>query len=311
MNKGRTLFALFCFLFAITAASSSTANAQTYSGRATGVNSTVTIGGQPTTSTVADTCPLSPTGGSHIATTPIGVVPGLLRTGPITSTTSGAGNSSQASSTVQDLNFTAGGYTIRATSVNASAQCNCCVPSQPACSGRTTITGLTVTDPAGAPVAVVPNGNVNQTITLAGGAGTIVINEQISAPGDLTVNALHVNITGANGTNTNVIIAAAHADINCLSTGPTASLVTVSGRVLDAGGRGISRTTVTLTSGQNVRTTQTNFNGAYSFAEVLSGETYIVEASNKSYTFNPLVLNVNDEVTNADITATNAATGLK
>lgn len=308
MNKERTLFALFCFLFAI-AAGATSAEAQLYSGRATGINATVTINGTPTTTTVGDTCPLSPTGGSHIATTPFGVVPGILRTGPITSTTSGAGNSSQSSSTVQDLNLSAGGYTIRATSVNASAQCNCCTPSAATCGGRTTITGLTVTDPSGAPVTIVPNGTPNQTVTVPG--GTIIINEQTSAPGELTINALRVNITGTNGTNTNVVVASAHADIECLATSPTASNVVVSGRVIDANGRGVGRAAVTITNGQNVQSTRTNASGGFSFAEVMSGQTYILEASHPSYTFAPVVLNVLDEITNAEIRADAPQAGAK
>ena len=311
MNKGRTFFALFCVVFAMAVAGTTTANAQLYSGRATGINSTVTAGGVPTNTTVADTCPLSPTGGSHIATTPLGIVPGMLRTGPITSTTSGAGNSSQSSSNVQDLSMTVGGYTFRAASVNATSQCNCCTPNMPSCGGRTTITGLVITDPAGAPVNVVPNGSVNQTVTLPNGAGTIIINEQTSAPGEITVNALHVNITGANGTNSNVIVASAHSDIDCLSTAPTASLVTVAGKVVDANGRGIGRATVTLTSGATVVTTRSNSIGGFSFAEVLTGETYILQASHPSYSFSPVVLNLLDEVTDAEIRANPARTALK
>jgi len=310
MIQGRTLFSLFCLLFALTAVGVSEADAQLYSGRATGINSTITINGNPTNTTVADTCPLSPTGGSHIATTPMGLVLGTLRTGPITSTTSGAGNSSQSSSTVQDFVFSAGGYNITATTVGSTSQCNCCTPSQPQCGGRTTIAGLSITDPAGAPVTAVPNGNVNQTISL-GTAGSIIINEQLSGPGEITVNALHINITGANGTNTNVIVASSHSDIDCLSTAPTAAKVKVAGRVLDANGRGVSRATVTLTNGDNVLTAQTSSMGGFSFAEVESGETYILRASSPYYSFSPVVLNVLDEITNVEIRANPAAAILK
>jgi hypothetical protein len=302
MIKGRTLFSLFCLLFALTAVGVSKADAQLYSGRATGINSTVTINGNATNTTVADTCPLSPTGGSHIATTPMGLVLGTLRTGPITSTTSGAGNSSQSSSTVQDLVLSAGGYNIRATSVASTSQCNCCTPSQPQCGGRTTITGLSITDPAGAPVTAVPNGSVNQTISL-GSAGSIIINEQTTGAGEITVNALHVNITGANGTNTNVIVASSHSDIDCVSTAPTAAKVKVAGRVLDTNGRGLSRATVTLTNGQNVLTAQTSSTGSFSFADVESGQTYILEASSPYYSFSPVVLNVLEEITNVEVRA--------
>ncbi|HMJ08202.1 MAG TPA: carboxypeptidase-like regulatory domain-containing protein [Pyrinomonadaceae bacterium] len=311
MNKGRTFFASFCVIFTIAVAGAANADAQLYSGRATGINAAISINGNTTTETVADTCPLSSTGGSHIATTPIGIVSGVVRTGPITSTTSGAGNSSQSSSTVQDLSLTAGGYRITATSVNASSQCNCCVPTAPACGGRSTITGLLITDPAGNPVPATPNGSVNQTITLAGGAGTIVFNEQTSAPGELTVNAIHVNITGANGTNTNVIVASAHSDIDCTGTLPTAAHVIVSGRVVDSTGRGIARASVTITSGQSVRSTRTTITGAYNFADVAVGETYILEATYPGLTFAPVVVNLLDEMTSIEIRANAPRPGAK
>lgn len=302
MNKGRTLFAFLSFIFTIAIFAVTSADAQLYSGRATGINSILTVGGNPTNTTVADTCPLSITGGSHIATTPVGLIPGLVRTGPITSTTSGAGKTSQASSTVLDLNLTAGGYTIRAASVNSSAQCDCCTPSAPACTGKTTITGLTITSPSGVTTTPTANGSANQTIQL-GTAGSIIINEQNSSLGEINVNALHINITGANGTNTNVIVAGVHADISCATTVPTAAYVNVSGRVLDTTGRGIGRATITLNSGGTIVTTTSNSLGRYSFANVLAGETYILEATHTFYTFEPVVLNVLDEVTDGDIRA--------
>jgi hypothetical protein len=297
-------------LTALTFAGASSADAQIYSGRATGITSTVTINGNPTNTTIADTCPLSPTGGSHIATTPFGRILGLLSTGPITSTTSGAGNSSQSSSTVQDFNLSAGGYTIRATSVGSSAQCNCCVPSMPTCGGRTTITGLTVTDPNGAPVAAVPSGAVNQTISL-GTAGSIIINEQMTSPGDITVNALHINITAPNGTNTNVVVASSHSDIECTTTQPTAAKVVVAGRVLDPSGRGVSRATVTLTNGSEVLSARTGFDGGFNFPEVEVGETYILQATHPSYTFAPVVLQLLEETTGIEVRANPAVAGLK
>ncbi|HEV8469189.1 MAG TPA: choice-of-anchor P family protein, partial [Candidatus Limnocylindria bacterium] len=59
-------------------------------------------------------------------------------------------------------------------------------------------------------------GEANQTILLPAGAGKIVINEQPVASasagnGDITVNALHVVITGV----ADVTVASAHADIAC------------------------------------------------------------------------------------------------
>lgn len=306
MNKGRILFALGAFLTVFFTAFA-TADAQIYSGRATGVRSAVTVNNNTVNSTVADTCPLSITGGSNIATTPVGFVSGLLRTGTITSTTSGAGTTSQSSSTVQDLNLSAGGYTIRATSVSSNAQCNCCVPSAPTCGGKTTIVGLSVTDPNGNPVAAVPNGSVNQTISL-GSAGSIIINEQISTPGAIDVNALHINITGANGTNSNVIIAASHADIDCTTASPTPGEVTVSGRVVDANGRAIAKANLTLRDGSGVvATAVSSSTGNFVLADIEAGDTYILETTKAGYSFPAMALNLSEDVT-IEVRADNAAT---
>lgn len=305
MNTVRKLFALGAFLTFLVAAGVTSGNAQAYSGRGTGIRSVLTINGNSTTTAVADTCPLSITGGSNIATTPVGFISGLARTGPITSTASGAGTTSQASSTVQDLNLVAGGYTIRATSVSSNAQCNCCVPTAPACGGRSSITGLTVTDPSGAPVAIVPNGSVNQTFTLP--TGTIILNEQISSPGQIDVNAIHVNITGANGTNYNVIVAGSHADIDCTVTSPTPGRVTISGRILDANGVGLSKARITISNGSGVvATAMGSSTGNFVLENIESGDTYILQASRMGYSFQPVAINVTEEMT-VDVRADPAA----
>ncbi|MEJ7849727.1 MAG: choice-of-anchor P family protein [Pyrinomonadaceae bacterium] len=79
----------------------------------------------------------------------------------------------------------------------------------------------------------------NQLITLPFGA-TIILDERIAASGSLTVNALQANYTSGT-TNTNVVVASAHSDIDCLTLSPTPANVTVAGRVKTAGGQGILR----------------------------------------------------------------------
>ena len=79
---------------------------------------------------------------------------------------------------------------------------------------------------------------------------------------------------------------------------PTAATVSVSGRVTTAGGRGIMNVRVSLTDSQgNVRTAITTSFGYYHFDDVQVGETYILAATGKHYTFSqPLqVLNINEE----------------
>jgi hypothetical protein len=79
---------------------------------------------------------------------------------------------------------------------------------------------------------------------------------------------------------------------------PTAATVAVSGYVTSALGRGISGVVLSLTDSQgNTRTTSTATGGYYRFEDVQAGETYILSASGKRYTFSQPVqiLNVNEE----------------
>jgi hypothetical protein len=68
---------------------------------------------------------------------------------------------------------------------------------------------------------------------------------------------------------------------------------TISGRVLD-GQTGLAGTTVALTSNQLVRTTLTDTNGNYSFADVTARGSYAVNAAKSYYTFNPTGLSFNN-----------------
>jgi len=78
----------------------------------------------------------------------------------------------------------------------------------------------------------------------------------------------------------------------------TAAAVSVSGRVMTASGRGIVNVRLTLTdsSGQ-IRTATTTSFGYYRFDDVRAGETYILSAVGKRYTFSQpaQVLNINED----------------
>jgi hypothetical protein len=84
----------------------------------------------------------------------------------------------------------------------------------------------------------------------------------------------------------------------------TAATVSVSGRVSDARGRGISRATVTLTDPTGgVRTARANIFGYFRFADVPVGDGYVLSAVSKSYGFQPQVVNIHDSITGLNITA--------
>lgn len=77
---------------------------------------------------------------------------------------------------------------------------------------------------------------------------------------------------------------------------PSAANVSVSGRVM-ANGRGVSRANVTITDAQgNPRRAITNAFGYYRFDEVSVGQTYVIEAASKKYTFAPQVVFVENDM---------------
>lgn len=269
-----------------------------YSGRATGV---IVLG--PNAATAGDTCPLPGLGGTITMTTPASSLSGIS-TGAIVSSTTGGGTSSQSSATVNNVNINASGYRIRSTSVSANSQCSCCPGSvDAACGGRSIFSDLTIVDPAGNNVNFNISGAPNQVITLPNGNGTITINEQIATPDNITVNALHVNIT-VNGTNTNAIIASAHSDISCGIIFPTPSNVSVGGRIVDSLGRGLSSAFVSVTSGTGERyTASSNTMGYFKINDVPAGRSYVVEVSHRRYTFASRVVEVNADITDLVIAA--------
>jgi hypothetical protein len=87
---------------------------------------------------------------------------------------------------------------------------------------------------------------------------------------------------------------------------PTAANVAVAGRVLDADGRGIPKTSVTMDDGKGqTRTALTNPLGYYIFTDVAAGHTYFFSVSNKRYQFtDPIrVITVKDELGDVDFIA--------
>jgi hypothetical protein len=85
---------------------------------------------------------------------------------------------------------------------------------------------------------------------------------------------------------------------------PTAANVSVSGRLLSANGRGISNTSVTMTNAEGVsRTVRSNSFGYFIFDNVTVGNTYVIGAKSKEYTFTPRIINVTDELTDFELVA--------
>jgi len=188
------------------------ANQTTFSGQATVVKATVL--GLPAV-VLSDTGPLPAEGGAREASLLEASVPGVLSAEALHASTVGQGNDSRSEASVANLNLTVGGNTIGAGFLMARASASCS-GSTPSVSGSSEIVALVVN---GQTIAV--SGQPNQTVNLP--VGYIVINEQSSSVrgrhGDITVNALHVVITGV----ADVIISSAHADIDCAPPAPPCS----------------------------------------------------------------------------------------
>jgi len=282
-----------------------------FSGRAVGIDPSVTVGGVLVLdATVGDTGFLPPAGGS-ISPAPLigagvnlpGVVSAIARI--ITVSTSGNGNASQSQAQVTGLTASIPGFIDIGNATGTlnviQANSNCvCTANGPSCTGNTTLTnviinGVVVDVTATSPIVVTVNTG------LITGTVSIFINEQTStAPpangANITVNALRINLNlsvvpvvggPAIPVTGDIIVAQAYSDIVCGSGPPTAADVSISGRVLSTRGRGISNVFVTITNQNGVvqQTARTNSFGYYNFAAVEAGEIYFVNASSKRYRF--------------------------
>ena len=180
------------------------ANADTisYSGRAYGAK-VVLVNPQPNVLMFSDTGNLPASGGSLSATLLTIALGTTLSSQTISASTSGsAGVATSTAHQEHVVAFTGQPAQLTADVVEAHSQATCAD-----ISGSSTITNLVF---GGTPVVV--TGAPNQTVSL-GVLATLVINEQLVAPGslDITVNALHLTL----GTGEQVILSSAHSDVNC------------------------------------------------------------------------------------------------
>jgi len=87
---------------------------------------------------------------------------------------------------------------------------------------------------------------------------------------------------------------------------PTAANIAISGKVLNASGRGVANARVILTDAAgNTRFAQTNSFGYYRFIEIRAGETYVlsVSAKNRIFAQSTVVVNVTDVLNDIDFIA--------
>jgi hypothetical protein len=173
----------------------------TFSGQATAIRATV-LGSNIV---LSDAGPLPSAGGAEEASLLRAEVPGLLTARVLHAATIGQGDRSRSEASTADLDLTVGGQHVAASFLMARAEARCS-KGKATTSGGSEVVNLTINGQA-----IVVSGQPNQTILLPVGAGRVVINEQTSSPGTITVNALHVVVTGI----ADVVISSAHADISC------------------------------------------------------------------------------------------------
>jgi hypothetical protein len=86
---------------------------------------------------------------------------------------------------------------------------------------------------------------------------------------------------------------------------PTAAMVTVGGQVRTENGRGIRNVIIGMTDSEGqIRTARTNSFGYYRFYNAAAGETYILTAKGRRYTFSQpsQVINLNEDNVNINFT---------
>ncbi len=93
---------------------------------------------------------------------------------------------------------------------------------------------------------------------------------------------------------------------NGVAIDPSSANVSIGGRVIVEKGTGLQNAQVSLTDSQgNLRQTVTSSFGYYRFDNVAAGETVFLTVRSKRYSFAPRVLNVEDNISDFDITAGN------
>jgi hypothetical protein len=133
---------------------------------------------------------------------------------------------------------------------------------------------------------------------IAGGGGT-------STNGQITVEGTSGQaIAGTSSTAPGLSVRSGFWAVQPLA--PTAASVSLSGRVTNASGNGISNVYVTLTQADGtIRTARTASFGYFKFDEVLTGQIVIINVQAKRFTFAQptLILNVADNLTELNFVA--------
>ncbi len=170
----------------------------TFSGHATALRANV-LG---ITTVISEAGPISASGGQAGTSLAEASVPGLLTVGVLHASTIGEGNATRSEASTANLVLTLTGVTVEAEFLMSRANALCS-----SVTATSEILGLKINGSA-----TNVSGKPNQTINL--GIGKVVINEQSTSMGSITVNALHVIVNGI----ADVVVSSAQAGITCSGT---------------------------------------------------------------------------------------------
>lgn len=263
------------------------------------------------------------------STTAAAGVGSLLSTGTAFSSTEGGNptGTTASSSQVEDLGINlanpvfpvgpANVLTLAADVVQSNTQCQCSL-GVPTCTGDSDLVGLTANAlgiPVTIPVDFAPNTELIDISVPLVASVRIVANEQSSHSagtfGAIDVTALRVQIGALTSLllDTDVKVARSHSDIAC-ALAPSASAVTLSGRVTEPSGRPIRGATVSAMDAKGkIWSGTTNTFGFYSIKDLPSGEFYVVSATARGFTFSPRTVSINDSISGFDLTPDARPTG--
>jgi len=198
-HQHRSALVVLALMLAWLLAWPTASRAQTVAGQARAAQATVTAPlGTTSTTTLSDTGTLAGTNDARDTSLLTASVPSLLNAEVFSAASISFSDEVDSEASLGDLALTVGGNGISADFAMARALAVLGAPG----SGSSSIANLSIN---GVPFVV--TGDANQTIAIPG--GQVVVNEQTISPSGITVNAIHVTVSGV----ADVVIASATAGV--------------------------------------------------------------------------------------------------